>query len=333
MKLQLVIILLGMTLVPCSGFAAIDPDDKRDQETNPLEDWELLKKPLEKQRQEQLADKTHEVLDVFEAIGGVAAQLIGAGPRVDPEPFEQQLAPQFDQLLKAELRFVHTICQPTRNSTRPSRRLAMPASRWRLKKCARVQAQMQEGGFRLGQLVKCPTPARSLRGVGEVGHADIVGGTNETLSTRTRETSRCAETSRAAQSGRPLDQELVLTAEQRYPTHRDTEYELEGQLGTSIGTCSCTTGNFFRLLPGECVLPLLNETQKEIWKGMPKRYVGDWMEFGFLCKAISWMTLTYRKRWKTPIRKRQGRDRKQGRHEQGSERTANRDPFVRREPS
>jgi hypothetical protein len=289
MKSQFVIAVVEIIVTLCVGLSTLSTAataaETASDVTDLLIEWELEKRPLE-----TAEPQVPLVVDVFQAIGEVFAELTGIGAAepvaplaADPQPLEQQFEPQFAQLLKVELRFVRSTCQPTPGQYKTIKTAGNVGLKAAVKKCASVQMKMQQG-IRAGQQSEWPDPRRIIA-------EELARSIQQTLSSEQSQRYQLELEKRAAARKRAallnlvakLDQDLVLTAEQRTQLTEQLNANWNDTWGQQLEVFMYG-GQFMPLLPDNQVLPVLNDTQKEIWKGMPKNqsFFGGWMGFAFV---------------------------------------------------
>lgn len=211
--------------------------------------------------------------------------------QVDPEMllphYQAEFGRHFRPLLTTEVRFIVRICKPTV----AERRIILAAGEASLQNAVRLYAEAQvkweQNGFNSSAEVEWPDPRRLVL----EGLAQSVEGT---LSGEQAGRYKLALQSRAAARKRAtvsysmakLDRALLLSTRQRDQilslllTHWQDDWaqQLERlQHGDQ----------FLPVLPDEQVLPLLSDTQKEIWSQRNKRQgrMRGWTGFGLLHPA------------------------------------------------
>ncbi len=225
------------------------------------------------------------VTEVLQAIGQAIQERVAPALEAEADPMVQQFMPQFRQMLSTELHFVRTVCEPTPEQYKTIKAAGDTSLKLAIKKFAEVQKKMQQGGMRPGQQQEYPDPRKLIAEglVQSVKHtlpADQANRYDVELEKRAAARKRVAVINLVAK----LDKDLVLTAEQRSKLTDSLDSNWKGAWGQQLEVFMYGD-QFLPVLPDEQVLPILNEKQKEIWKGTAKNQNtvwGGWFGFGFV---------------------------------------------------
>jgi hypothetical protein len=282
MKSQFVIVVLKIVIALCFGLSNLSIAVAIAEEANPFQEWEIQKKPLKKSK----PAKAHPVFGWLKPIGDVFAELTGTGggnaPAAPVGPVEADLAPRerhldphdpHIQILKLELRFVRTVCQPT------------PEQYKTIKKAGDVglKAAVKEYESMLrGQRLEYPNPIKTIT-------EELARSVQQTLPTEKAQRYQLELAKRAAARKRAtvlnlvvaLDKELVLSAVQRTQLIDQLNANWKDIWGDQLEGF-LHVGPYEPVLTDNVVLPVLNETQKEIWRGMPKHRNVGWLGLAFV---------------------------------------------------
>jgi len=195
--------------------------------------------------------------------------------------FEQQYGRQLLQLYRSELHFMRVVCQPTKQQY--ERLLAeSPTEKATVRKLALMMSDRQEGramagarSFEVQDLRKLITDqlAKSLRPTLSTEQTALY---LKELDQRAKARKRVALMNLLAK----LDKALVLTPQQRAKLGE----MLENNWNDSWGQMQWLMlgGQHFPPLPDDKILPVLNPTQKAVWRGTPKGNIHSAFDFGFL---------------------------------------------------
>ena len=198
----------------------------------------------------------------------------------DPQlvAIEQQYLQQFRRLTKAEISFVVAVCKPTKEQYQQLQRAGEKTTKSAVKAYADVQKKMMQGNR--GN-VTYPDPRKLIQ-------TGITRAIVEHLKPEQAERYRAETEKRQAHVKQVavenlvarLDEELVLTAEQRGKLVESLAKHWQAEWGQSLEMFMY--GNqFFPAIPDAVVLPALNETQKQVWHGKPKQQNVFFGGFGF----------------------------------------------------
>jgi hypothetical protein len=192
--------------------------------------------------------------------GAVAAENI--------DPFEQQFKRQFTGVMKSEVYFLNLVCE----TTPPQREKLKVATGETLtkviKKFAEIQKKMNQGGFDWNS--PAPDPRKQMQD--ELAYVakrhlypEQVALYETEIVKRVENRRRTSVLNVVAR----LDEELILTAEQRT--------KLTGELTTRWKTADSQQleiflygDSYFPNVPEQFVTSLLNDRQKEIWRGVAR---------------------------------------------------------------
>lgn len=253
--------------------------------------------PAEAQKQPPV--KAHQVLDAFQAIGEAVGEFVQAlsgsdRPAVvaemaavelgNTDPFVQQFMPQFRYLLKTELRFLRSVCQPDPQQYQLIQTAGEASLKDAVTNFADIQRKMQLGGFQAGNQPVWPDP-RQVIATGLMQSVKATLSPEQAQRYEQELDRRAAARRRAARLNliTKLDKDLVLSAQQR------------GQLNEILAAhwndawvqqleVFLYGDQYLPMLSDDQVLPILNARQTEIWQGLPKQQntIWGWAGFGFL---------------------------------------------------
>jgi len=200
---------------------------------------------------------------------------------VEVDPFAQQFQPQLKQILKSELRFVRTVCQPTDAEHKKLEAAGEKALKDVVKKMGDLQQKMQRGG----QAIEIwPDPrqaisdgiANAVRNMLSEEQSQRYG---DELTKRTAARKRAAVLNLVAR----LDRNLSLTSEQREKLVEKLDHDWKDSWGGQLETF-LYGDDFLPVLPDQLVTPVLNARQREIWQAAPKQQaqIWGWAGLGFV---------------------------------------------------
>jgi hypothetical protein len=202
----------------------------------------------------------------------VTTKVAAADPVV--QAFEQQYAPRFRQLYRSELHFMRIVCQPTRQQFEKIAADGERDLKAAIKQCALKRQEMQMGRFRAGD--QQPDP-RKLVTTGLVNAIKARLSSEQAARYRKELEQRDVARKRVALlvlvAG--IDKKLVLSVEQRDKLSEilDNNWNDSWNQTQQI----MMGGQYFPILPDAKILPILTETQKTVWRTVPKGNV----YFGF----------------------------------------------------
>ncbi len=214
----------------------------------------------------------------FEALrgGGRPADMPDAvvekADKNDPviKQFEKQYARQFQQLYKTELHFIRIVCQPTKQQFETISADGEKVKKYTMRKFALYQKRMRRG-FRAGEQRNGPGDPRTILAQGLIKLVKTTLSADQAASYQKEIERRRAARKRVAKLNilAKLDKRLVLTRDQR------------GQLSKVLDTNWKESWNnvqmlmygdqYFPTLSDNKVLPILNKSQKDVWRGMTKQ--------------------------------------------------------------
>jgi hypothetical protein len=196
------------------------------------------------------------------------------------QQLEEQFGPQIRQLQKAELHFLRTICQPTKEQYGKIAADSEPAIKAAIKALAENMGgrRRARGGREVNQPVDPrKSVAEALTGAVRThltpAQADRY---QKELELRAAALKRVALLSLVAE----LDARLLLTAEQRGQMTK----VLEKNWNESWNNLQLVqyVAHYLPQLPEAEVLPLLSDKQKSVWRGIPKNNVQFGFNFGIM---------------------------------------------------
>jgi len=233
------------------------------------------KKPAPVKAKAKVESKTP-VADLLNAvvegvIGDVANVAVGAA-RMAPaaamvQQVEQQYAARFRQLYRSEMHFMRIVCQPTRQQYEKILAAGDPEVKASIKKFALMTAEQRQGRFR----ADAPQPdsrkliARAITNLVKV-HLSSEQAARYEKELDERDVARRRVVLLNLLSG--IDKKVVLTAEQRdklqeildknwHDSWNQTQLLMQG-------------GQFFPVMPDDKILPVLTDTQKNVWRKVQK---------------------------------------------------------------
>jgi hypothetical protein len=240
------------------------------------------------------------VADLLKAAGdllGNAAEGVFGAPRQEravpavrvapqaPQAFvvqiEQQYAPRVRQLYKSELHLMRLVCQPTREQFEKIREAVDANSKADIKKYVAAVAEQRQGRFvgNAGRVDARHQVASSIAGaVKTVLSPEQVARYEEELKQRDAARRRVILLNLVA----AVDRRLVLTEEQRDKLSDilDRNWaESWDQLQLLM-----QGGQYFPQMPDDKIVPILTETQRNVWRKIPKGNVHfggtelDWLQ-------------------------------------------------------
>ncbi|MBI5759545.1 MAG: hypothetical protein HZA46_13585, partial [Planctomycetales bacterium] len=179
--------------------------------------------------------------------------------------------------------FVNSVCQPTPQQYEPIKAAGEVSMKLTLKKFAEVQRKMQQG-FQAGQRPQYPDPRKLISEA-------LALAVKQTLSVEQSRRYEVELERRAAARRRvavinlvaKLDKELVLTADQRTKVTETLNTNWSDAWGQQLEVF-LYGDQYLPIPPDAQVLPILNDKQKEVWKGIPRNQnmIWGWVGFGFV---------------------------------------------------
>lgn len=215
----------------------------------------------------------------IEALGGgrVAADMPAAVAvekvnENDPviKQFEQQYSRQFQQLFKTELHFIRIVCQPTKQQYEKIAADGEKVKKATIRKFALYQKRMRRG-FRAGEQRNGPGDPRDMLAqelsklVKTTLSADKAASYQKEIDRRGVARKRVAKLNILAK----LDKRLVLTADQRSQLSKILETNWKDSWNNV--QMLMYGEQYFPQLPNNKVLPVLNKSQKDVWRGITKQ--------------------------------------------------------------
>jgi len=232
----------------------------------------------------EVADEARPAVDVPVEDGGALIDVLVGALEENPDPnvanLERQYLPQFQRLLKPEVAFIRRVCQPNEEQHSQIVKSADQRLRLAVREYAIAQNNMRRPrviGFRarsmpdprklvqqqLAKLVKLKLSAEQAKAY------------QQECDKRNAHRKHATVLSLVAK----LDQELVLTAEQRGKLIESLSSNWEDGWLQSLQIL-VHNHQYLPNLPDSDVVPFLNETQKTIWRGSPKHSITHWGGFG-----------------------------------------------------
>lgn len=239
----------------------------------------VQKGEIQKAKEEEPATTTVEVkkreVQKVQVVGkAVAGQLV-----VNMVPQVQQFTQQFRPILRAELHLVRTACELTEEQRKQVARKGEGILKDAATKYAESQQKMMQPR-RAGQAVSLPDP-RALIQEGILASLkthlppEQLARYQEEIDERAVNRKQLAVQNLVAK----LDQDLVLSAEQRDRLGESLSSTWNDAWGQSL-QMFMNIDQFFPNIPDKYVLPILNETQKKVWRNIPKTQANFWGGFG-----------------------------------------------------
>ncbi len=282
----------GFVELPCR--AAADDNDAKQAEAQkngepkdlPKADKAKAKPKDDKAKAKPKADKAKAKNGISAAFGALVNDavraLAGGGkakpndpdiPANDPiiKQFEQQYAGRFRQLHRTELHFIRLVCQPTKLQYQKIATDGENALKSTLRTFAVAQYKMRHGRFRAGEQRSQPHDPRKLIAEGlmqlvkETLSAEQATLYQNELDRRSAARKRVALLNIVAK----LDKKLVLTAEQRSKLSETLNANWKNSWNQM--QMLMYGDQYVPQLPDHNVLPILNNTQKDVWRQMAKQ--------------------------------------------------------------
>jgi hypothetical protein len=194
-------------------------------------------------------------------------------------PQVQQFTQQFRPILRAELHLVRTAC----DLTEEQRKQVARKGEGILKDAATKYAESQQNMGQprpAGQTVSVPDP-RTLIQQGILAALKTHLSPEQLARYQEEVDERAANRKQLAVQNlvAKLDQDLVLSAEQRDRLGESLSSTWNDAWGQSL-QMFMNIDQFFPNIPDKYVLPILNDTQKKVWRGIPKNQATFWGGFG-----------------------------------------------------
>jgi hypothetical protein len=203
---------------------------------------------------------------------GVPAIPAPPGPPADDdpslEPMALRIAAQIQPRLRAELRLMATITRPTPDQLQGVNLDATQAMLETARKIARIQRDMQQGGWR----------GETMPDAGQALLTAIDNGMKTRLFTPEQLARYHLEDDRRDQENREtvilnliaqLDQLLFLTKDQRDQLFAAMTKEANASVFPSLETMK-TYSQYYLAIPDHLIIPILGEQQRRTWRGTTK---------------------------------------------------------------
>lgn len=202
----------------------------------------------------------------------------GAARVVKVEPLIKQFLPQLRPLMLAELHFVRTACDPTREQriaiAREGDRVLTEATR----EYAEAYQKMQQGGWN-GTSTPPDPPRRIVEGIAGAVKAQLTP--EQAARYRVEADKRAAVLKDVTVRNLVvnLDEELLLSADQRLKLAESLSSHWDAAWCRSLNQLTYGYG-YFPNVPEPLIVPHLDEAQKKIWTARPKVQFGvSWGNF------------------------------------------------------
>lgn len=205
--------------------------------------------------------KTDEKVEAVQAVEVAVAE-------ENVDPFVQQFKRQFTGIMKSEVYFLNRVCETT-PAQREKLKVATDAALTKvIKKFADIQKKMNQGGFDWNS--PAPDPRKQMQDelailAKKCLFAEQVALYETEIVKRVENRRRTSVLNAVAR----LDEELILTSDQRT--------KLIGELTTRWKTADTQQlevflygDSYFPNIPEQFVTALLNDRQKEIWRGVAR---------------------------------------------------------------
>jgi hypothetical protein len=203
-------------------------------------------------------DAQRQLIQAAQALAGEAQTIAQEGAIV--QQFEQQWGPQFRQLYRTELHFMRLVCQPTKQQYAKIAADAEPALKATMRKFA---VNMRTGG-------EAPDPRTPIadalaNSVRATLSPDQTARYRDELDQRSAARKRMVVLNLVAK----VDKVLVLTREQRVTLSEI----LADNWSDSWNQTQMLGSQYFPQMPDDKMTPVLTETQKTVWRGLPYRNI------------------------------------------------------------
>lgn len=257
-----------------------DTDGKKVVEKKAVE-----KKGDEKKGEDRKAESKVEVIEVRAVAAPVAVDVVAPAPVMvaqnnNLDPLINQFTQQFRPVLRTELHFIKSVCAPTTEQQKKIAREGHKALSAAVKKYAQNQQQMMQGQWRGGTQ---PDPRKLVqKGLLEAAKAHL---TSEQVARYEAEIARRDADFQVVAVHNivcKLDQELILTAEQREKLSEAMTKGWQDSWGGSLEMFMY--GNeYLPVLPDKIVMPILDPIQKKVWTTAQKTQMNSFFNgMGFL---------------------------------------------------
>ncbi len=208
--------------------------------------------------------------------------------------FEQQYGRHFQQLFRTEMHFIRMVCKPTKQQYDKISGIGDASLKTMIREFARQNFQRMRGGFRAGQQPAKPTSPRArlaqelAKAVKTTLSAEQTAAYVKELERREAARKRAAVLVLAAY----FDGRLVLTAEQRDKFRKMLEDNWNDSWGESQRLMNLQY--YAPAVADSKVLPILNTTQKDVWRSMRKQ---NNVHFGFNVGFIQGVQIEEEEEW------------------------------------
>jgi hypothetical protein len=209
------------------------------------------------------------------------APAVRAAPQAFVMQVEQQYAPRIRQLYKSELHLMRLVCQPNREQFDKIKAAVDAGSKADIKKYVAAVAEQRQGRFRgnAGRLDARYQVGSSIAAVVKtVLSPEQAARYEEELKQRDAARRRVVLLNLVC----AIDRRLVLTEEQR--DKLSDILDKNWHESWSHLQMLMMRGQYFPQLPDDKILPVLTETQKTVWRKIPKGNVSfggselDWLQ-------------------------------------------------------
>ena len=213
----------------------------------------------------QAPAKRVEVRKAAVAVRAVRLQAAAAG--IDAQV--AQFTEQFRALFRVEYYFIRGVCELTKDQRKQLAHLGEPTVKTVARQFVEGQQKMMRGGFRPG-MQQYPDARKLME---EELTKATAGFLTPEQQSRYRQEVEQREASRKKlvidNLVAKLDQELVLTSEQRESMVKALAAKWDKNWGQSLDMLT-NIDNFFPAVPDEAVAPILTDAQKEVWRRFPR---------------------------------------------------------------
>jgi len=254
-----------LLLVSLGGPAVSGRDDKpgatpvvKNQDDKPATPAEAKKKDAQPAKAVEATKQ-----DKKAAEAPAAKKQVENPPEVE-NPFEAQFLPQFRQLYKAELRFMRQVAEPTKQQYEK----VTAESEQSMKVALRAYTKRFTGGGSNGSTNPNQTMADAiLQAVKKQLTQEQVARYQKELEARTKAIKRMAVDNLVVM----VDKTLFLSADQRLKLVDILENNWDESWSQT--QYYWNEGRWFPAMPDKKILPILTESQRVIWNGIPKNMI------------------------------------------------------------
>jgi hypothetical protein len=219
--------------------------------------------------------------EIFRKKGAPAAQV---DPAMLMPHYEAESRKQFRPVLTTELQFIDRVCKPTPEQKETIKAAGDASLRLTVKKYAEVRLKVEQDGFRSWQEADWPHPRKLiLDALAESVQRTLSADQAQRYQQELEKRSAARKRATVLYVVTKLDKELLLSWGQQKQmvditssNWKDSWAEITEHLEYG--------DHYMPVLPDDQVLPILSETQKQIWNGMRKKEhsVRGWTGFGFV---------------------------------------------------